>query len=249
MLASHQQSGPTFGRKADSYDKHAHVQSDAAAWLTEWLPETSNMARCLEMGAGTGLLTQHLAGRFAHLESSDISSEMLEICQQRVPGAICRIRDAWQAPTSRERWDVLASSSLLQWAPCPLSVMQQWAQLVRPNGRLILGFFAAPSLPEMMEVIEGDGPVAWRSPKQWQEVFRKAGYTQVRMEAESRSYSYPSALDFWKSLHGTGATVSRRIKPSAMLRFLRNYEASFKNDAGVYATWTFCRVELLAPSD
>ena len=29
-----------------------------------------------------------------------------------------------------------------------------------------------------------------------------------------------------------------------MMRFFRNYESKFSDKDGVYATWTFCRVEL-----
>ena len=32
---------PRFADKAESYDKHAQVQMEAANWLAEWLPETA----------------------------------------------------------------------------------------------------------------------------------------------------------------------------------------------------------------
>lgn len=246
MLAPADKTAPAFSRKADTYDTHANVQSDAAHWVAEWLPQDAEDSRCLELGAGTGLFTRHLVKRFGHVECSDLSPQMLRICQERVPAATCRVRDAWETPKSQESWDFLASSSLLQWAPCPDRAMRHWSQLIKPGGRLILGFFANPSLPEMMEVIGGEGPVTWRSPEEWGQTFTSAGLEPVRMEAETRNYSYENAMHFWKSLHGTGATVSRRIAPSAMLRFFREYEALFKNGDGVYATWTFCRVELQA---
>ena len=249
MPAPSKSTNPAFSLKATSYDRHAHVQADAAQWLAEWLPEQATDGRCLELGAGTGLFSQHLVERFAHVECSDLSPQMLQVCKERVPDAVCRVRDAWTPPKSRENWDYLASSSLLQWAPCPHTTMQQWSKLIREQGRLFLGFFASPSLPEMMKVLgEDDGPVVWRSPEQWGGVFMQAGYTPLRMEAETRYYSYESALHFWKSLHGTGATVSRQIKPSVMLRFFRDYESMFRDDDGVFATWTFCRVELEAPT-
>ncbi len=235
---------PAFARKADTYDVHAHVQSDAARWLAEWLPEAAKDSHCLEMGAGTGLLTQHLINRFTHVESSDLSADMLRICQERVPKATCRVRDAWAFSKSQENWDFLVSSSLLQWAPCPDGALRHWSSLVKRSGHLILGFFVKPSLPEMMKVIGGKGPVTWRSPQEWGEIFANNDFHLVRMESETRSYHYESALHLWKSLHGTGATVSRSMSPSAMLRFFRDYESFFRQRDGVYASWTFCRVEL-----
>ena len=49
-----------FDRRASVYEEHAPVQREAAAWLAEWLPETIG-GPVLEVGAGTGLFTRHLA--------------------------------------------------------------------------------------------------------------------------------------------------------------------------------------------
>lgn len=234
-----------FHRKAQSYDEHAIVQKDAAAWLAEWLPETSHPGRCLELGAGTGIFTEYLPGRFEHLEVSDASDKMLEVCNQRVPGIPQSTRDAWSKANDPSNWDYLTSSSLLQWAPDPIDCLQNWKAMLKRNGRILLGFFAEPSLPEMIDILDGKSPIDWYKKSAWQKHFTQSGLTVERIEIDTRQYTYESPLHFWKSLHGTGATVSQRLAPSQMLKLFREYEKSYAHaDGGVYATWTFCRAEL-----
>ena len=180
---------------------------------------------------------------------SDIEPTMVEICGKKYPTATHCVRDAWTAHAADAgQWDLIAASSVLQWAKEPHLVMANWRQLLKPAGRIIAGFFIQPSLPEMFEVTGGESPLIWRDADGWQAIFKSAGLEPVRMESDTRRYHYPSALDFWKSIHSTGTAVSRKISPSQMMRFFRDYELQFRDAKGVYATWTFCRVELKASS-
>lgn len=238
----------SFGKKASSYEAHAFVQKHAAEWLAQWIPAAQDEIHCLELGTGTGLLTRHLAGKFKHLECTDSEPAMVTLCKDKFPSATHRVRDAWAAQPDIGQWDLVTASSLLQWAREPHRVMQHWHQLLKPNGRIVAGFFIQPSLPEMFEVTGKVSPLIWRNASVWQSIFTSAGLEVVRMESDTRRYHYTSALNFWKSIHGTGAAVSRRIMPSQMMRFFRDYELQFRDAKGVYATWTFCRVELKACS-
>jgi malonyl-CoA O-methyltransferase len=233
-----------FGRKAASYESYAFVQKEVAQWTAEWLPEKALAANCLEFGAGTGLLSQYLATRFGKVEASDLEAEMLHVCQERIHGVHHSIRDAWAEQDDPAHWDYVVSSSLLQWARDPVTSLSHWRALLKDNGRIVVGFFLEPSLTEMIEVMNEQGPVEWRKSAIWQDIFERSGFEIVRMETKTSRYNYDSAMHFWKSLHATGATVSQRMKPSAMLRFFRDYDAQFKDEYGVYATWTSCRVEL-----
>ncbi len=233
-----------FGRKAESYEEHAYVQKDAALWLAEWLPENADSLHCLEFGAGTGLLTEHLPERFGHVEASDIEGRMLAKCRMRVPHIAHQVRDAWAPQNDESKWDYIVSSSLMQWAMDPVETLENWRQVLKQDSRMLLGFFIKPSLPEMSEIITGEGPVSWRTEAEWMEIFERAGLAISRIESQTHRYDYDSPLHFWKSLHGTGATVSQRLQPSQMLSFFRNYEVKFPSANGVYATWTFCRAEL-----
>ena len=246
---THRQSNTTasFGAKANSYERHAFVQTHAADWLAQWMPSEKTGIRCLEFGAGTGLLTRHLVGLFEYIECSDIEPSMVEICKKKHPEATHFVRDAWvEHAADAGQWDLVTASSVLQWAVEPASVMQNWGKLLKADGRIITGFYIQPSLPEMLAVTGGVSPLIWRDADSWQAIFETAGLELVRMKSDTRRYHYSSALDFWKSIHSTGTAISRKISPSQMMRFFQDYELQFTDSKGVYATWTFCRVELKA---
>jgi malonyl-CoA O-methyltransferase len=249
IMAHENCSTAAFGKKAGSYEKHAFVQAHAAKWLAQWMPSQQHDLHCLEFGAGTGLLTRHLIGLYEHLESSDIEPAMVKVCQENYPSASHSVRDAWVEQTADiGQWDLIVASSVLQWAREPVHVMANWRNLLTRNGRIIAGFYIQPTLPEMLAVTGGATPLIWKDADGWLEVFKDAHLELVRMQSDTRRYHYPSALEFWKSIHGTGAAVSRKISPSQMMRFFRDYELQFRDAKGVYATWTFCRVELKASS-
>lgn len=235
---------PSFGSKSKSYEAHAFVQADAAAWLAEWILPLK-CKNCLELGTGTGLLTKHLDGKFEHLECSDIEPSMVALCQSKFPKLTHTVRDAWAKQPDPGEWDIVTASSVLQWANDPQTVMQNWRALLKPDGRIITGLFVSPSLPEMSEVTGGKSPLIWRDPSDWKAIFESAGLRVEHMESKTVRYHYRSAIDFWKSIHGTGASVSRKISPSQMMRFFRDYESKFRDENGIYATWTFYRAELL----
>ena len=235
----------SFGKKASSYETYAFVQSDAAAWLAEWLLE-ADCERCLEFGAGTGLLTSHLQGSFNEFECSDIEPAMVKLCREKFPTAVHSIRDAWAKQHDKNKWDLVTASSLLQWADDPEVVIRNWSELLTEDGRIITGLFIKPSLTEMYQVTGGETPLIWRDRSAWEAIAESAGMKVKRSEEKTMRYHYKSALDFWKSIHGTGTAISRRISPSQMMRFFHNYESKFPSEKGVYATWTFCRLELFS---
>ncbi len=233
----------SFGEKASSYEEYALVQSDAAAWLAEWVLQT-DCPSCLEFGAGTGLLTHYLEGNFKDIECSDIEPAMVELCREKFPTIVHSIRDAWPRQADKNKWGLVTASSLLQWADDPETVIRNWSELLTENGKIISGLFIEPSLPEMYQVTGGKTPLIWRDISTWKELVKSAGMKVERIEEKTVRYYYKSALDLWKTIHETGTAVSRKISPSQMMRFFRDYESRFQNEKGVYATWTFCRLEL-----
>jgi SAM-dependent methyltransferase len=236
-----------FDRKATSYDTHAHVQRDTAAWVAEWLPLRHRPLACLEFGAGTGNFTRHLARVFSNLEASDHAAAMVATARQAFPEITWTQRDAWNPPDAPASWDYVSSCSLLQWAEDPVRVLQAWRTLLRPGGRVLSGIYIAPSLPEFACLLPGRVPFPWRSADQWQKSFEAAGFAKIRVESCGRDYVYPSARALLRQLHGTGAFRLGEPLPVGELRaFIRDYERRFGRPGGVVSSWTFCRIEGVA---
>jgi malonyl-CoA O-methyltransferase len=74
-----------FSEKSDSYSTWAKFQKEAAVCLSGWLPEHVN-GPVLEAGAGTGLFTRFLSGKYPDVPMliTDASEEMLMVCRQEL---------------------------------------------------------------------------------------------------------------------------------------------------------------------
>jgi malonyl-CoA O-methyltransferase len=238
---------PAFDRRAASYDAHAHVQRETAAWVAEWLPPAGACARCLEFGAGTGNFTRHLVERFAEVVATDLAPAMVAQGRVAVPAATWRVADAWAPEASPPAPEFLASCSVLQWAPDPVAALARWRALLAPGGRALSGIYIAPSLPEFGELQPDSRPFPWRTAGEWRAHFVAAGFTVERLESRTRAYFYPDARALLRQLHGTGTTPSEaRLGPGAMKDLIRRYDACFTGPEGARATWTTCRVEARA---
>jgi malonyl-CoA O-methyltransferase len=231
----------SFSRAARSYTRHARVQKELAAWLAEWLP-SQPAGHALEIGAGPGVFTAHLARWPDGVTATDLAPEMVAVGAAAAPWADWRVASADAPPPGP--WSWIFSSAMLQWADDPVAVFSAWRAVLTPGGRVLGALFAAGSLPEWRAVAGDDGPVRWRTPEQWRAALARAGLRVVRAETSARVFSHPTARAFLRSLHGVGAAPEQRLGAGALRAALRNYEARFAAPGGgVRATWAFYRFE------
>ncbi len=227
----------SFGRAASGYEAHAPVQTAMAEWLAEWLPADRSV-RALEIGAGTGLFTRRAMPWAGTYVASDASSGMVASGRARVPGVEWRESPAERV--GRAEWDWIISSSMLQWAEDPRTLLRGWSEGLAPGGRILAGFYVAETLPELRELFaDGREPLRWRTPRVWREWFERAGLRLCRDETERRRFVYPSARALLRTLHATGAAPHRLVTPARLLRWLRA-----RGEGPFRATWTFYRVEV-----
>jgi SAM-dependent methyltransferase len=230
----------SFERAAANYLTHNAVQEEMAGWLAKWLPK-DRVGRALELGAGPGTFTRHLVPWTGELTASDISPAMCAAGRSVLPGVQWRVMDA--AAPGRGPWDWIFSSSVLQWAGDPASVIGAWRDRLAPGGRVLGGLFAEGSLAEWGAVAADASPLAWRSVEQWRSHLLGAGLSVIRDESLARVRVHPSAHAFLRSLHGIGAAPSRRFSAGRLRRILADYEARHGTPEGVRATWVFYRFE------
>jgi malonyl-CoA O-methyltransferase len=225
----------SFARAAPRYSAHSPVQQALSAWLAEWLP-AQRAGAALEMGAGPGIFTAHTQPWAGHYLATDIAPAM---CAQ---GAANFPRLQWQ-PAAAEQppsgpWDFILSASMLQWVADPAAVFSAWRAQLAPGGRVLMGLYAAPSLPELRSLTEGWAPLTWRSPSAWIAALVKAGLRVQRSSRERRRFIYPSARACLRSLHSLGAAPQTRVSPARLRTWL-----DAQPPGEFTATWTFLRLE------
>ncbi|WP_329026665.1 class I SAM-dependent methyltransferase [Streptomyces sp. NBC_00690] len=113
------------------------------AWsdlLNSWLP--SAPLDVLDVGCGTGSLSQLLAEAGHRVTGVDLSPRMVEQARGKLTGAGLTGRflvgDAAAPPTGDQRFDVLLARHLMWTLPDPQAALSDWTGRLRPGGLLVL---------------------------------------------------------------------------------------------------------------
>ena len=116
-----------FSRAATHYNSAADVQLDIAFDAKNLLPEFVHLG--LDIGCGTGRISQHLAENCDSLIAMDLAFGMLNYAQQQDVASATSIHwlqgDAEHLPLGDESVNLVFSSMALQWCPAQIQVMSE----------------------------------------------------------------------------------------------------------------------------
>lgn len=242
----------SFGKAAETYDKHAAFQRDVGHRLLEKLPSNLSGKRVLDLGCGTGYFSALLQERGADLVCVDISQGMLDKAQQRCGKkgrATFVLADAENLPFGENSFDYVFSSLALQWC-CDLSYpLKEIRRVLREGGKGLFSTLTDGSLYELRE--------SWKKIDAYQHVNNFITINQVKIAlAQSQCHNhhldlnlitvwYDAAFSVMRDLKGIGANhVSGRSPALTSRRTLLHVEREyqkFKNDKGLLpASYQVC---------
>lgn len=229
-----------FDKKAGLYHQNARIQKIVADWCAEWIEEDCAGLSALELGAGTGLFTRHLALRaFSSLLATDVSKSMVAEGQSRLANVEWGLLDAWECEDPI-KVDRVYACSLLQWSLNPLDTLERWRSLLRPCGMFLGCLFVAGSLKELNSSDFPLGGFVWRSERQWRAYFQEAGFRIKKYDTRIDQESYDSPVQAFRHLHDMGATMDGNTSPG----WLRQHLKGLETKTGRFdVTWKTLRLE------
>ena len=205
-----------FGQNPDFYHEHAHVQKQVAerliASLDPW-KETLPEGPVMELGCGTGFLTQGLLDLFNHrkLIVSDASEAMLKACKKNVPtqeNVKFTQCDATNVPVNEPTYALTISNFAAQWFSNPGYTLGQWLEATKPGGLLLASFPGNESFPEWRNHAQSLGiPFTGNTLPDTEEMVVKlsSGETQVDYYEDTVIQKFKSAADFFRHIKNIGA--------------------------------------------
>ena len=193
----------SFGSRVDTYDQHNHVQNNVALGLADELPDFDKPS-VLEIGCGTGALTQRLLTKYKNgsFHITDISMQMVEHARSRVNSTACVNWDVMDGehPQLDRRYDLIVSNMAFQWFIDIEQALERLRKLLRPDGVLLYTVPASSCFEEWTSALSALSlPIGVLDFKTPSGVFKKD-----RMVVQ-----YESTLHFLQSLKGIGAQTPR----------------------------------------
>ncbi len=121
----------SFGTVADAYDRgRPSYPRDAVAWLTAEEPLT-----VLELGAGTGKLTEQLVALGHDVHATEPDAAMLDVLRSRLPGTRTSLTGAEDIPASDRSYDVVVVAQAFHWFDHERA-LPEIARVLKPGGHL-----------------------------------------------------------------------------------------------------------------
>jgi ubiquinone/menaquinone biosynthesis C-methylase UbiE len=123
----------SFGSVAEAYDRgRPSYPREAATWLVGTQPVT-----VLELGAGTGKLTEQLVALGHDVHATDPDPEMLGILGRHLPDVRTTVASAEEIPLPDRSVDVVVSAQAFHWFDLDRA-LPEIARVLKPGGRLAL---------------------------------------------------------------------------------------------------------------
>ena len=134
------------------YDsKHAFVWEKGRE-LIEWLSPSAN-ERILDLGCGTGQLSEEIAAAGCSVVGVDLSAEMVREARRKFPELRFEICDARALPFVQE-FDAVFSNAVLHWIPEAGQVVAGISRALKPHGRFVAEFGGKGNVQNVVAALE-----------------------------------------------------------------------------------------------
>ncbi|MBO6258419.1 MAG: methyltransferase domain-containing protein [Succinivibrio sp.] len=231
-----------FSKASGSYQNNSAVQSRMARRLFDFIPRHSCFNEVLEVGCGTGNLSELLITELKPLQLylNDLSGGMLDCCRRRFSeyrglnyccGSI--LHSAFDC-----RFDLIIANAVFQWIDDKYLLFRKLSDLLKENGLLIYSDFLPDNFPEIRTVTGCS--LNYTSNETELLVLKECGFkAQIRDVIISETFADPLALLRSFRNQGVSGLSGRMWSKGKLEDFIREYRRRFhcENGEGVYLTW------------
>ncbi|MBI5788397.1 MAG: malonyl-ACP O-methyltransferase BioC [Candidatus Schekmanbacteria bacterium] len=254
-----------FSRSARRYEANASLQQETARQLSLWLISRlhgSSPRRILDIGIGTGYLTQLLRSYYpdAEIIGCDLACGMLNIVRRKGLKKLNLLEaDAERLPFKNAGFDLIVSNLTYQWVEDIASAMAEALRILVPGGHLFFTSLGADSLQELRHsysqaYLENKGCLPaflqeFHNYAYLKDIIGQSGFRNICIERQLQKLTYSSPHQLLNSLRNIGAVNSSRLRPKGLAsrRILQNmeqfYQQTYSGANGILATYEIIRVE------
>lgn len=244
-----------FGRRSQAYDEYAVVQKSMGYSLLELVKEAGVFQNILEIGCGTGFLTELLAQIYpmAKITASDISSEMLTVASKNLSqyeNVSYLLKDGENLDLS-EKFDLIVSNAAFQWFNDYQQAFTQMERHLLPGGGLIYATFGEQTFYELNQSFQAahrslqitkvrHGP-EFISMQKLAQITCDLGLS-VHLQEENITEKFKCVREFLTSVKRIGANNSSNgnnilIHRKLMLSMMDFYKNTFEQFGQIPATY------------
>jgi ubiquinone/menaquinone biosynthesis C-methylase UbiE len=172
--------GENFDRWMSDYDVKQRLRL-----IRSLLPPDAGGMSCLEVGCGTGRVSEALLPLVGQLTVSDISAALARSVGERL-GVDGMQQDACSLTVSDNAYDLVVSSECIEHTPSPKTAIREIARVTRPGGAVIITspnrvWYPALWIAQKMRLRRFAGNELWLFPQEAAKVFAESGFGEVQL--------------------------------------------------------------------
>jgi len=252
-----------FNNHAKTYDAYADVQKSMANQLIAQLPTNffNQKIAILEVGCGTGYLTQLLCEKFpkAAITAVDLSSGMIEVAKKKVmEDRVSFICGDIEEISIERRYDLIISNATFQWFNSLHTTIKKLYKQLKPTGSLLFSTFGNHTFHELhscyshakqkLGLFSNSSPgQSFFSLEELSQIceqalvpLREHPFKLSKMEKLEVQY-FPTVQAFFTSIKKIGASNSNEEnycqRPSFFRQLINLYENNHRDENGVKVTY------------
>lgn len=252
-----------FSKASKDYDELSLIQREVADELFAKIGSLDSTHRVLDIGIGTGYLSQRLRLKCPNLRlyGIDLASGMLEISKQKIRDVLLLQSDAKYLPFKEEVFDLVISNLAYQWVDDLGRALGNARSVLKKKGNFYFTIFSENTLIELRQVIfellDKDTktrklrPLVHLPNKSFVEkALEDVGFTNIKIDIKVKKEYYPNLLELlnWLKMIGANRYWSDRLYDGLSGRYFvdsiaKKYEQKFKADNKIFATFEVMFVE------
>ena len=209
-----------FNKSAHSYDKHSMLQELISKKLLDRLFQINICpTNILDLGSGTGLNGLYFDKKYkkSHIINYDFAENMLINARKKKPNIISKILsrnkfsyvcgDIEELGFAPNSFDLIWSSSALQWCNDLPKIISMIKTILRPGGLFIFSSFGPNTLKEL-RMIDNNSVNTFTDINNITNMLVSNKLLKPVLDVEDFIISYPSIEKFFKDIKGIGASSS-----------------------------------------
>ncbi len=242
-----------FSASAHTYDTYADVHHIAAAKVVDLVGDRGRSKHILEIGCGTGILTEKLKRALpdVSITAIDIAEAMIAVALKKM-ASISGIQFHQQSIdtlSNTSTFDLIISSSSLHWMTPYKRTFSKVNSLLKPKGRFVFSLMKEGTLKELHNsrlAVAPDKPVQAPLPKPSaiREALKDNDFDISKEFEQEVMVTFPSTRKLIEALNKqgvTGGTFSHSdslLSRSELKKLCDHYDNTYKSSSGeVFATY------------
>lgn len=247
-----------FNRAATQYDYYSIIQKKMAEELLLLAKEDAcSYASILDVGCGTGLLTEvfHYAFPHAHISAIDIAENMLRLARKKLalPNILFSLQDVestnWDHHTI---YDIIISNAVFQWLEQPHKTIECLAKQLHPGGQILASTFGPETFQELASVFQEveqemklptySHHLPMKDANEWSLIFKNAGIPKTTVIEKKVQLPYKDCREFLQAVKAIGASSSQSkhslaTQKRVLTEVIDRYNSRYRLNSGVYCTY------------